>query len=92
MLYPNRAGCKIGFRLAQGQEPGVIMDLAARHIRNRLPEGITAKIIPYPFSAEAYVFPLKHPAVRVLEIDQRIYGKEPKFLRSGERCRCPVCF
>lgn len=69
------------------------MDLAARHIRNRLPEGITAKIISYPVSTEAYVLPLKHPAIRVLEeIDQRIYGKEPKFLRSGGTLPLPSMF
>lgn len=83
-IIPNRAGCKMGFRLVQEQEPHKILELVSRHILEYIPEGITAKIIPLPDSSKPYVLPLDHPAVHALEkIDRQIYGKEPKFVRSG---------
>lgn len=83
-IIPAKAGCKLSFRLVHNQDPDKVYEQAVSHIRTRLPAGITASITPYAGANKAYVLPLEHPGVQALQtIHRQIYGREPKFIRSG---------
>lgn len=89
-IIPAKAGCKLGFRLVDNQDPVHIYRKAVSHINSRIPEGITAEITPYAGFNKAYVLPLEHPAVKALEkVHLDMYGQEPRFLRSGGTL--PIC-
>ncbi|MDR1145461.1 MAG: dipeptidase [Verrucomicrobiales bacterium] len=83
-VIPAAAHAKLSFRLVPGQEPEKILSLAAAHLRNHCPPGVTLTVTPGHAGA-AYLLdpatPCAQAARRALAL--AFPGQEPALVREG---------
>lgn len=82
-VLPAKAGVKVSFRLVPNQDPDKVAKAFEKHVRERLPVGVTAEVIVH-HGAEPIVVPLDSPGVRAAaRAIEAGFGKPPVYIREG---------
>lgn len=82
-ILPKEAFVKLSFRLVANQDPQKILDLAAAHLRQQLPPGVSLEII-FGHSGEAsFSDPQSKDGKAAQEALQETFGTPPFLLRDG---------
>jgi acetylornithine deacetylase/succinyl-diaminopimelate desuccinylase-like protein len=82
-VVPARATADLSVRLAAGQEPGRITETLRRHLRTRMPPGMSGRLLvrntsgPYTLTQHAAVLGAVRSACRA------VFGRDPVLLPSG---------
>jgi acetylornithine deacetylase/succinyl-diaminopimelate desuccinylase-like protein len=83
-IIPAEAHAKLTCRLVANQDPGQIVTLVERHIRQHAPSGVRVEVTTDRFSARPYFIAADHPAVRcAVEVLTVVYGTAPYEARIG---------
>jgi acetylornithine deacetylase/succinyl-diaminopimelate desuccinylase-like protein len=82
-IIPARAGAKLSCRLVPDQDPGRIMELLERHLRQLCPGSVTLKVTQLG-GGRPSITPIDHPAVRAAQRAlERGFGSRSVFIRAG---------
>jgi acetylornithine deacetylase/succinyl-diaminopimelate desuccinylase-like protein len=89
-VLPSEAHAKITCRLVADQDPHDVRAKLERHLRARLPAGVTLEVHPGEHGASAYRLPDGHPGLAaVLGTLRAVYGAEPWVVGLGGSV--PIC-
>ncbi len=82
-VLPASAFFKLTFRLVSGQQPGVILDLAERHLRARCPAGVRIEIERGHSGEPYFCDPMSRDGVAAQAALERVFGIAPALYREG---------
>lgn len=89
-VVPSEAHAKITCRLVARQDPARVVDAIERHLRQRMPAGVTMAMRRSDHGAAAYHLPEHHPGLRaVVGALHATYGLEPWVIGMGGTV--PIC-
>ena len=89
-IVPSEAHAKITCRLVARQDPTRVVDAIERHLRQRLPTGVTMAMRRSDHGAAAYHLPEHHPGLRaVVGALHATYRQEPWVIGLGGTI--PIC-
>ena len=89
-VLPSEAHAKITCRLVADQDPQSVRAALERHLRAKLPPGMTLGVHPGEHGARAYRLPDGHPGLRAVVGSLRaVYGLEPWVVGMGGSV--PIC-
>ena len=82
-VVPAWAAADLSVRLAAGQEPGTIPQVLRRHLRSRMPPGMSGRLV-IRNSCAPFTLPQRAPVVRAVRAACRtVFGRGPVLLPSG---------
>lgn len=82
-ILPKEAFVKLSFRLVADQDPKKILELAAEHLRQQLPPGVSLEIILGHSGEACFVDPQSKDGKAAQEALQESFGSTPFLLRDG---------
>lgn len=82
-ILPKEAFVKLSFRLVADQDPQKILKLAAAHLRQQLPPGVSLEIILGHSGAACFSDPQSKDGKAAQEALQECFGSKPFLLRDG---------
>lgn len=82
-ILPKEAFVKLSFRLVADQDPKKILELAATHLRQQLPPGVSLEIILGHSGDACFVDPQSKDGKAAQEALQETFGTPPFLLRDG---------
>ena len=82
-VVPAWAAADLSVRLAAGQEPGAITETLRRHLRSRIPPGMSGRLV-IRNSCAPYTLQQRAPVLRAVRAACRtVFGRDPVLLPSG---------
>lgn len=82
-ILPKEAFVKLSFRLVANQNPKKILDLAAAHLHNQLPPGVSLEIILGHSGEACFSDPQSKDGKAAQKALQETFGSAPFLLRDG---------